>query len=579
MTASQHLAREAERPRPAADHRILGRQRRLQHVAERRDRVDLATAVADRGAVLGRGPGGAGLGCPAPGPGPGGAGHAAGDGLRLAVHHFHRRRHRLRGQALHRALYRRRTAARRPRGPARPAARGPGQRRGAVATRPCLPRRAGHRGPGAGEAAGRPRVVDRTSRSIVIHGHFYQPPREDPWLEEVETEPSAAPFHDWNERIEQECYRAVGAARLPGPGGRIARIVNTYEWLSFNFGPTLLEWLEHAAPETYALLLEADRSSAARLGHGNAVAMPYHHAILPLSSRREKSGGGALGHGRLPAPLRTGTGGNVAAGDRGGRGDPRRAGTGGHPLHHPGPAPGGTGSTGGTPRPDPHRRGPVHRGLRLRRPHFARRGVRPPGAGRAGVVRAAAGEAGGGHRTGADLGGDRRRDLRASSCLRRDGAGTHPGTAAGVPGRHGRELRQFPGPAWSRARGSAGGTQCLELSPRGGAVAQRLRLPDGPRASHPAALAGAAPRRRSAGSRTGATPDSTARRRRCSAIPAGRSPGTAGSIGLGPEAVRAYARSRCQPGARRGGAGPRGRAARAGARRPPHPDIVRLVLR
>ena len=124
--------------------------------------------------------------------------------------------------------------------------------------------------------------------SIVIHGHFYQPPREDPWLDEVEAELSAAPFHDWNERIEQECYRAVGAARIPGAGGRIARIVNCYEWISFNFGATLLEWLEHAAPGTYGDILAADRASALRLGHGNAVAMPYHHSILPLSSRREK---------------------------------------------------------------------------------------------------------------------------------------------------------------------------------------------------------------------------------------------------------------------------------------------------
>jgi hypothetical protein len=126
-------------------------------------------------------------------------------------------------------------------------------------------------------------------RSIVVHGHFYQPPREDPWLDEVEAEPSAAPFHDWNERIEQDCYRAVAAARIPGVAGRIARIVNTYEWLSFNFGPTLLEWLERAAPDTYAAVLAADRASAERLGHGNAVAMPYHHPILPLSSRREKA--------------------------------------------------------------------------------------------------------------------------------------------------------------------------------------------------------------------------------------------------------------------------------------------------
>jgi hypothetical protein len=125
-------------------------------------------------------------------------------------------------------------------------------------------------------------------RSIVLHGHFYQPPRENPWLEEVEREASAAPHHDWNERIEQECYRAVVAARVLAPDGRISRIINTLEYISFNFGPTLLEWLEVAAPDTYVRILDADRRSIARLGHGNAIAQPYHHAILPLSSRRDK---------------------------------------------------------------------------------------------------------------------------------------------------------------------------------------------------------------------------------------------------------------------------------------------------
>jgi hypothetical protein len=125
-------------------------------------------------------------------------------------------------------------------------------------------------------------------RSIVIHGHFYQPPRENPWLEEIEREASAAPHHDWNARIEQECYRPVVAARVLAPDGRISRIVNTLEYISFNFGPTLLEWLEVAAPDTYARVLDADRKSVARLGHGNAIAQPYHHAILPLSSRRDK---------------------------------------------------------------------------------------------------------------------------------------------------------------------------------------------------------------------------------------------------------------------------------------------------
>ena len=127
------------------------------------------------------------------------------------------------------------------------------------------------------------------TRSIVLHGHYYQPPREDPWLDEIARQPTAAPFHDWNERIERECYRAVAAARVLDADGRIARVINTLAWTSFDFGPTLLAWLERAAPATYAAVLEADRASAARLGgHGNAMAQAYHHAILPLASRRDK---------------------------------------------------------------------------------------------------------------------------------------------------------------------------------------------------------------------------------------------------------------------------------------------------
>lgn len=139
------------------------------------------------------------------------------------------------------------------------------------------------------KARGAPPAVPTAPRSVVIHGHFYQPPREEPWLEEVEREPGAAPFHDWNERIEKECYRAVVAARIPGPGGRIARLVNTLERISFNVGPTLIEWLEVKAPDTWNAMLAADRASHERLGHGNAIAMPYHHIILPLASRRDKT--------------------------------------------------------------------------------------------------------------------------------------------------------------------------------------------------------------------------------------------------------------------------------------------------
>ncbi len=125
--------------------------------------------------------------------------------------------------------------------------------------------------------------------SLVIHGHFYQPPRENPFLDEVEAELSAGPYHDWNQRIERECYRAVVAARVTGHDGRIARIVNTLEWISFNFGPTLLEWLEREANDTYRSILAADDASRNRLaGHGNAIAQPYHHTILPLASRRDK---------------------------------------------------------------------------------------------------------------------------------------------------------------------------------------------------------------------------------------------------------------------------------------------------
>jgi len=126
--------------------------------------------------------------------------------------------------------------------------------------------------------------------SVVIHGHFYQPPREDPWLDEIEVEPTAAPYHDWNERIERECYRTVVAAHLTAGGShnRIVGIVNTLEWISFNYGATLLEWLETNAPETYAATIAADKASVQRLGFGNAIAQPYHHVILPLASRRDK---------------------------------------------------------------------------------------------------------------------------------------------------------------------------------------------------------------------------------------------------------------------------------------------------
>ena len=126
------------------------------------------------------------------------------------------------------------------------------------------------------------------TRSVVVHGHFYQPPRENPWTGVVDREPTAAPFHDWNQRIESECYAPMASARVLGPDGSVEHRDNLYAAMSFDVGPTLFEWLESSAPETCASILKADQISAARLGHGNAIAMPYHHTILPLASRRDK---------------------------------------------------------------------------------------------------------------------------------------------------------------------------------------------------------------------------------------------------------------------------------------------------
>ncbi len=126
-------------------------------------------------------------------------------------------------------------------------------------------------------------------RFVCIHGHFYQPPRENPWLEEVEVQDSARPYHDWNARVTAECYAPNGASRLLDAEKRILEISNNYSRISFNVGPTLLAWLEGAAPETYGRIIEADHASRAlRGGHGNALAQAYNHLILPLATRRDK---------------------------------------------------------------------------------------------------------------------------------------------------------------------------------------------------------------------------------------------------------------------------------------------------
>ncbi len=126
-------------------------------------------------------------------------------------------------------------------------------------------------------------------RYICIHAHFYQPPRENPWLEAIEQQDSAYPFHDWNERITAECYAPNSAARILGPNARIHQIYSNYSHISFNFGPTLLSWMEEKAPNIYQRILDADRHSSERFsGHGNAIAQAYNHMILPLANRRDK---------------------------------------------------------------------------------------------------------------------------------------------------------------------------------------------------------------------------------------------------------------------------------------------------
>jgi alpha-amylase/alpha-mannosidase (GH57 family) len=127
------------------------------------------------------------------------------------------------------------------------------------------------------------------NRYICIHGHFYQPPRENPWLEEVELQDSAYPYHDWNERITSECYAPNTASRILDPDKRIIDIVNNYARISFDIGPTLLSWIKMHNPDVYRAIIEADRLSQKRFsGHGSAIAQAYNHIIMPLANSRDR---------------------------------------------------------------------------------------------------------------------------------------------------------------------------------------------------------------------------------------------------------------------------------------------------
>ena len=127
------------------------------------------------------------------------------------------------------------------------------------------------------------------NRNVCIHAHFYQPPRENPWLEEIEVQDSAYPHHDWNERIAEECYAPNTASRILDASGRIIELVKNYSKISFNFGPTLLSWMERRAPDVYREIIEADKESQKRFsGHGSTIAQVYNHMIMPLANSRDK---------------------------------------------------------------------------------------------------------------------------------------------------------------------------------------------------------------------------------------------------------------------------------------------------
>lgn len=129
----------------------------------------------------------------------------------------------------------------------------------------------------------------KEEKFLTIHGHFYQPPRENPWLEEIEMQESAKPFHNWNARICAECYEPNSVARLADEYGHILNVINNYEYISFNFGPTLLSWMEKYAPKAYRRILEADKNSLEMYnGHGCAIAQVYNHMIMPLANTQDK---------------------------------------------------------------------------------------------------------------------------------------------------------------------------------------------------------------------------------------------------------------------------------------------------
>lgn len=126
------------------------------------------------------------------------------------------------------------------------------------------------------------------NKYCVIHGHFYQPPREDPWEDEIGRQPSAAPYHDWNERIYDECYRPNSFSRILNENSEIVAVNNNYCYMNFNFGPTLFRWIVKKHPNAYNRIIEADKRSCEDSGHGSAIAQIYNHIIMPLATKKDK---------------------------------------------------------------------------------------------------------------------------------------------------------------------------------------------------------------------------------------------------------------------------------------------------
>ena len=208
-------------------------------------------------------------------------------------------------------------------------------------------------------------------RYVCIHGHFYQPPRENPWLEAIELQDSAYPYHDWNERITAECYAPNAFSRVLSGDGRIEKIVNNYARISFNFGPTLLSWMEEKIPRGVPRRPGRRRGKPqgvlrTRLRPGAGV-QPHHPAP---GQRRGQGNAGALGDRGLHVPLRAASGGHLAPGDRRGPGNPRGPGPGGDPVHDPRPAPGRPGAGEGGRRLERRQRRPdrSHDPVRARLP-------------------------------------------------------------------------------------------------------------------------------------------------------------------------------------------------------------------